>query len=108
MFIAQSKTYREYEKKAIATIKWPYETICVPVNVTCKFYMGTKRLVDLVNLQEATLDVLVRSGVLVDDNRDIVASMDGSVAYYDKKYPRTEVIITPLEDYKQWKEVSSE
>jgi len=107
-FIAQSKTYREYEKNAVASVKWAYDRIASPVNVKTIYYMGTRRLVDLVNLQEATLDVLVRAGVLKDDNRDIVASMDGSYVDYDKSYPRTEIIITPLPEYTQWKEVVDE
>jgi two-component system response regulator (stage 0 sporulation protein A) len=40
------------------------------VNVQMVFYMPTRRRVDLVNLQEAALDVLVRGEVLADDNRD--------------------------------------
>jgi Holliday junction resolvase RusA-like endonuclease len=55
--------------------------------------MPTHRRVDLVNLQEATLDVLVKYGAIIDDNSLIVASMDGSRVYYDKENPRTEIYI---------------
>ena len=51
---------------------------------------------DLVNLQEATLDVLVKYGVILDDNSNIVASMDGSRVLYDKNNPRTEIDIEPI------------
>jgi Holliday junction resolvase RusA-like endonuclease len=59
--------------------------------------MPTKRRVDLVNLQESTLDVLVAYGIIADDNSNIVASMDGSKVLYSKENPRTEVEITPIE-----------
>lgn len=77
----------------------PHEkTIREPVNVRALFYMPTKRRVDLVNLEEALLDVLVHYGIIDDDNSTIVAGMDGSRVLYDKENPRTEVIIEFLEE----------
>ena len=58
------------------------------------FYLPDKRRGDLVNYQEAALDILVRAGVLADDNYKIVASMDGSRVLVDKARPRTEIEIT--------------
>ena len=87
-----SKQYIQYEKDA----HWfmpKIDTIDVAVNVQAVFYMPTKRRVDLVNLQEALLDVLVKEGILADDNSKIVHSMDGSFVDYDKENPRTEVLI---------------
>jgi Holliday junction resolvase RusA-like endonuclease len=60
--------------------------------------MPTKRRVDLVNLQESTLDVLVAYGIIADDNSNIVASMDGSRVLYDKQSPRTEIYINKFTD----------
>lgn len=74
-----------------------------PVNVACVYYMPTRRKVDLTNLNEAIHDILVDNFVLIDDNRDIIASTDGSRVEYDKHHPRVEITITPLEgDYEQW------
>lgn len=90
--VIPSKQYLQYEKDA----HWfmpKIETIEEPVNVKAIFYMPTKRRVDLVNLQEALLDVLVREKILADDNSNIVFSMDGSYVDYDKEHPRTEVYI---------------
>lgn len=89
--ILPSAKYAEYEKDAGWFVK-PLG-IDYPVNVKCVYYMPTKRLCDLVNLQEATLDVLVKYGALSDDNSRIVVSMDGSRVMYDKEHPRTEVYI---------------
>ena len=95
--IVQSKQYRQYEKDCAEYIpQMPFNTFDCPVNVECLYYMPTRRKVDLVNLQEATLDVLVKYGILLDDNSNIVASMDGSRVLYSKENPRTEIEITEL------------
>lgn len=96
-FIMPSKKYKEYEKDAMWFIP-KGETINKPVNVKCLFYMPTKRKCDLVNMQEAILDVMVKAGLLADDNYSIVQSMDGSRVLYDKEHPRTEVYITDAEE----------
>ena len=97
--IIPSKQYKAYEKEALALIRqqWKDEPIGEPVNVAMVFHMPTRRRVDLVNLQEAALDVLVKAGVLADDNCSIVTSMDGSAVAYDKENPRTEIRITEKE-----------
>lgn len=91
--IIPSKKYKEYEV-ATAPFMPKVSTIDRTVNVKATFYMQTHRIVDLVNLQEALLDVLVKHRVLDDDNSRIVVSMDGSRVDYDKENPRTEVEIT--------------
>lgn len=64
-----------------------------PVNVKCLYFMPTRRRVDLVNLLEATCDILVHYGVLTDDHSGIVVSHDGSRVLYDKDRPRAEIEI---------------
>lgn len=70
--------------------------IDTPVNVKCLYYMPTRRRVDMVNLLEATCDILVDAGVIADDNSNIVAGHDGSRVLYDKLNPRTELEISRL------------
>ena len=95
-FIYPSKQYKEFEQMA----GWAFSgkdtelKIDYPVNVACHYYMKTRRKVDLVNLLEATNDVLVKYGILEDDNCKIVVSHDGSRIFYDKENPRTEIIIS--------------
>lgn len=91
--VIPSKAYKEYEQQCLWQIRKPKEPIRTEVNVKCVYYMPTKRRCDLVNLEEATLDILVKAGVLADDNSNIVASMDGSRVLYDKDNPRVEVEI---------------
>lgn len=103
-FISPSKKYKEYEKAALRELtdqglKYSYEKgVDFPLtgayNVRCVFYMGTRRAVDLVNMLECACDVLVKAGVLEDDNCNIVISHDGSRVLYDKENPRTEIELT--------------
>lgn len=98
-FIMPSAQYKQYERDAAYFIpRLPRRaSINEPVNVKCLFYMPTRRKVDLTNLLEAIDDVMVKTGLLADDNSDIVQSHDGSRVLYDKDRPRTEIIITKNE-----------
>ena len=65
--------------------------------------MPKKRNVDKANLNAAIHDILVKYDVLADDNRNIIASTDGTRTYYDKLNPRAEIEISNFnEDYAQW------
>ena len=96
-FVAQSKQYRQYETDAMWYLQAPKSPISDMVNVKAIFYMPTRRRVDLINLLQSVLDILVRSGVLLDDNSRIVYTIDGSRVDYDKDNPRTEIEITKIE-----------
>lgn len=96
--IIQSSAYRQYEKDAMLFIRPPEKPIDFPVAVKAVFYMPTRRRVDLTNLLGALDDILVRAGVLKDDNSQILARHDGSYVAYDKNRPRTEVTITRVEE----------
>ncbi len=67
------------------------------VNLKCVYYMPNRRRVDLVNLMEATCDILVKAGVLADDCAAIVAGHDGSRVLLDRLHPRVEIELQELE-----------
>lgn len=93
--IIQSKQYAKYEKDCLRQISGRYkEELDRPCNVCVRYYMPTKHRVDLVNLLEATCDILVKAGVLKDDESKIVIGHDGSRVLHDKENPRAEVEIT--------------
>lgn len=93
--ILPSAQYKDYEQLCMHQIPHRIrQRIDMPVNVQCVYYMPTKRAVDLVNLLEATCDILVRAEVLEDDNCRIVSAHDGSCVKYDKHNPRVEITIT--------------
>lgn len=91
-FIMPSKQFKEYESAAQWFIP-KGQTISTAVNVKCLFYMPTHRKCDLTNLLEAIDDIMVKAGLLADDNFTIIQSHDGSRILYDKEKPRTEVYI---------------
>ncbi|MBQ5658015.1 MAG: RusA family crossover junction endodeoxyribonuclease [Peptococcaceae bacterium] len=96
-YVVPSKEYKVYEEMALWQIHGKGSGIDVPCNVKCVYYMPTKHRVDLVNLLEATMDILVTAGVLADDNSRIVAGHDGSRVLYDKSNPRVEITIERMD-----------
>ena len=92
-----SEQYREYSQTCVWRIPgWQKCRINYPVNMRCVYYMATRRKVDLVNLIEATCDILVDAGVLADDDSKIVVSHDGSRVLIDRDHPRAEITITEI------------
>ena len=93
-----SKAFEKYQDMAGWYIHCKGLSINKPCEVVCRFYMQTRRRVDLANLLNAADDVLVHYGVLEDDNSNIIVSHDGSRVLYDKKNPRTEIVIREVSD----------
>ena len=94
--VMPSKQYKQYEKDALWFIPKICEPLTGPVSVKCQFYMPTRRKCDLTNLLQAIDDIMVRAGLLADDNYTVIQSHDGSRVFYDKESPRTEVTITSM------------
>lgn len=92
-FITPSALYKQYEINCGWYIKCKHINLNMPLTVKCLYYMPTKRKIDLINLLEATDDILVKYGVLQDDNSQIIVSHDGSRVFYDNEKPRTEIYI---------------
>lgn len=99
-YVAPSDTFLIYQNKCLEYLypfrsranEWKY-----PLNIECRFYMPTRRRVDLTNLLEATDDILTHYKIIVDDDAHHVGGHDGSRVYYDKDNPRTEIYISPLD-----------
>jgi Holliday junction resolvase RusA-like endonuclease len=86
----------------ISLISMQINNIDYPINLKCVFYLNKRYQGDLVGYLQSIQDILVEGGIIEDDNRNIVASTDGSRVFYDKENPRTEITITKVEDYAQW------
>lgn len=95
-----SEQYRRYERDAGWFLK-PL-AIAEPVNIRAIYFMPARRKVDITNLESALMDVLVKYGVIADDNCRVVVSTDGSRVMYDKENPRTEVTITKSKEELPW------
>lgn len=92
-----SEQYKRYEKDCKYFI--PTHYIKDPINVKAIFYMKTKGLVDLTNLNESLHDIMQEYNCIVDDDCKIIVSTDGSRVMYDKENPRTEVTIKRIDNY---------
>lgn len=81
-FISPSRKYTLYENTCLWYIRRcdgvPPDPIGQPVNVCCLYYMKDRHRCDLVNLLEATNDILVKARILEDDHSGIIKSHDGS------------------------------
>lgn len=95
-FVRQANRYTEYETAAGYFIQCKNICIDYPVNVKCLYYMPDRRRVDLLNLLEATCDILVKYGVLKDDDSEIAYSHDGSRVFKRQENPRVEIEITEV------------
>lgn len=105
-----SPQYREFEKECLPFLNHVKATTGVinyPVNLQCVFFVETRRRVDLANLLNAIDDAAVKSGLILDDNRDIIAAHDGSRVFHDKINPRIEITISEMQDYTQWNDTTT-
>lgn len=96
--VIPSKAFMQYQELCGWHIRGKGLKIDYPVNVKCVYYMPTRRRVDLVNLIEASMDILVHYEVLKDDDCKIVVGHDGSRVYHDKENPRVEIVIEAVDD----------
>lgn len=98
-FVMPSKEFKRYEQEAGVFLNpRPPRPIECSLNIKCLFYLPTRRKTDLTNLLEAVDDILVHTGIIADDHYGIVTSHDGSRCLWDKENPRTEIIITRIEE----------
>ena len=95
-FITQSDIYKEFEQNCGYFLSKYKTNIDYPVNIKCTFYSPDKRKKDLINLEEAIADILVKYGVLADDNYNIIQSWDGSRVIYEKDREETIIEISEV------------
>ena len=99
-FIIQSKQYRAYEKDCLLQIQAQWimkHTITDKVQLQALYYMPDRRRPDLLNLLQATADIVEKAKVIEND-RDIV-SFDGSrIMEVSKENPRVEIYIDIWEE----------
>lgn len=93
-FVRNGSSTTEFSFKA-AKFLFPKPKVPIegPVRVCYRLYMKTRRRVDDLNLFGNLDDILVKEGILSDDNISIIRSRDGSRVDYDKENPRAEIYI---------------
>jgi len=93
-FIIQSKRYLEYEKSCLWQLKFQCkkETIQGKIELKVLYYLADKRLSDLINLLQATCDILEKARVIEND-RNIISFNGSKIMGIDKDNPRCEIEI---------------
>lgn len=91
-----SEQFLEYQEACLYQLLKAPKTSEENLNMQCLYYMPTRHRVDLVNLLQATCDILVKAKVIKDDNCKIIASHDGSRVLYDKENPRVEITLSEV------------
>jgi len=93
-FLIQSKAYRLYEKDCLKQLMYLYKgkTIEGQLSMKALYYMPTKARPDLLNLLQATADIIEKAKVIENDKN--IYSFDGSrIAGVDKLNPRCEITL---------------
>ena len=94
--VIPSKQFSAYQEACLYQLLKAPKTSEEDLNMQCLYYMPTRHRVDLVNLLQATCDILVKAKVIKDDNCKIIASHDGSRVLYDKENPRVEITLSEV------------
>ena len=96
-FITQSKYYHQFERDCAYFLKKYAKHIDYPINLKVTFYVPDKRKRDLTNLENAIADIMIKYGVIEDDNYNIIAGWDGSRVKYEKGREETIIEIEKME-----------
>ena len=96
-FVSQGKLYKQFEQECGYYLLKYKKNINTPVNLKCTFYVKDRRKRDIVNLLNAIQDILVKYGVIADDNYNIVKSVDGSRIIYEKGREETIIEIKEMD-----------
>jgi hypothetical protein len=93
-FVRNGSTTTDFSFKAAKYLtSKPKQPLEGPVQLVYRIYTGTWHRKDDLNLYEALDDILVKEGILKDDDRKTIRSRDGSRVLYDKDNPRAEIYI---------------
>lgn len=95
-FVTQSNLYKQFENDCFYFLPRLKEPIDRPVNLKCTFIVPDRKKRDLTNLENAIADILVKYGVLADDNYTILSGWNGSKIKYQKGIAK---IIIEITDY---------
>jgi Holliday junction resolvase RusA-like endonuclease len=96
-FVAQSAQSCAWEESAVLQLRMQNKSgiWVTPVNLRALIYRDRAGRADLLNFLAAISDALEGAGIVADD--ELVAGVDGSRVFVDRKRPRVEIELTPLE-----------
>lgn len=88
-YLTQSKYYKAFERDCGYYLMKYRLGINTSINLKCTFIVPDRKKRDLTNLENAIADILVKYGVIEDDNYNIVSGWDGSRIIYQKGVEKT-------------------
>lgn len=94
--LIQSKLYYQFERDCGYFLKKYARHIDYPINLKVTFFVPDRRKRDLTNLENAIADIMIKYGVIEDDNYNIIAGWDGSRIIYEKGKEETIIEITEV------------
>jgi len=94
-FITSSVKVKAWQQDALWQLKGVKPIVDYPVCLTMTFYYDSKRRHDLDNSSSGVLDILVKAGILVDDDVAHVDQLELVFGGYDKTNARVEILISP-------------
>lgn len=93
-FIISSERHNDWETGAIEELSLQfngYKVTDYPITISATFYNSSKRRKDLDNQISSVLDVLVKAGVIEDDNVNFIDRLSLKYGGVDKHNPRVEI-----------------
>lgn len=96
--VLPSEAFERYQEAALWQLKSCRQHIDGPVWAKCLYWMPSRQSwPDLIGLLQASSDILEMAGIISNDRW--IKSYDGSrIVGIDKKNPRAEIVLVPLED----------
>ena len=89
--MVSSKNHAEWEVSALWQLKGKPAIKTYPTTISCIFYNKDKRRRDNSNMLDSVQDVLVKAGILEDDNCWLL-DVGGLHSELDKQNPRVEIL----------------
>lgn len=98
-FITSSKAFKAWEEEQMWMIKGQWknkQTLPGSPRVIMTFYPSTHRRADATNKGEGVMDLLVKAGILPDDNWFVVPEVTSKLGGVDPEKPRVEISIDKI------------
>lgn len=88
-----SAQYRRYRRLALPQLLGCQWRLQGKISLCARYWLPDRRRPDLLNLLQATADILEEAGVIAND-RDIISLNGSCIAGIDKQNPRVEITLT--------------
>lgn len=92
-FIASDETVKDWQKDALLQLKGKRPVQVYPISLTAVFFVRDDRRHDLDNMVAGCMDILVKAGILQDDDCKHVETLTLQFGGLEPLNPRVEIFI---------------